>query len=90
MDIKSFFSNRDNCTLAAKISAYVGIVTSIVGVVLSAVEIAKKKRGETIPKGLTAIKSVFLVFSVAGAIFGTLFSEKVFDEEDTVNSNLEE
>ena len=90
MDIKNIISNKDDCALAAKISAYIGIITSLIGAALSIAAIVKKKRGETIPKGLNAAKCVFMVFSVAGAVLGTLFSEKVLDDEDEMTGNFEE
>ena len=82
MDIKSITSNRENCALAAKISACVGIIAAASGAALSLAAIIRKKRGETVPKGLAAARCVFMVFSLAGAILGTLFSDKVFDNEE--------
>ena len=66
MDDKNLFSDKDNCILAAGISAVVGIIASIAGMAMSLVSIIKKKRGESVSKGFTAAGCVLMVFAVAG------------------------
>ena len=66
MDDKNLFSDKDNCILAARISAVVGIIASIAGTAMSLVSIIKKKRGESVLKGFTAAVCVLMVFAVVG------------------------
>ena len=81
MDIKSIFSNKEDCALAARISALTGIAASLAGVTMSLIAIVKKKQGKTVSKGFKAVSCVFTVFAVAGALLGTLLSDKALEEE---------
>ena len=81
MDKRNLLSNKENCILAARISAIIGIITSVAGTALSLVTIVKKKRGESISKGATATRYVLMVFAIAGALFGTLLSDKAIEED---------
>ena len=81
MDKRNLLSNKENCILAARISAIIGIITSVTGTALSLVTIVKKKRGESVSKGATVARSVLMVFAVAGAFWGTLLSDKAIEED---------
>ena len=81
MDKRNLLSNKENCILAARISAIIGIITSVTRTALSLVTIVKKKRGESVSKGATVARSVLMVFAVAGAFLGTLLSNKAIEED---------
>ena len=81
MDKRNLLSNKENCILVARISAIIGMITSVAGTALSLVTIVKKKRGESVSKGATVARSVLMVFAVAGALFGTLLSDKAIEED---------
>ena len=82
MNSENMFSNREDLELAAKTSAFIGMGSSLAGIVLSVITIVRKKRGENVSKGLKAANWIFTVFAVAGALFGTLLTDKALNDEE--------
>ena len=75
-----YFSNRENCAKAEKMSSYMGMVSSAIGIVTSIIKFIKKKHGENISKMLKAVNVICTVLAVSGAAVGSFLVMKMEDD----------
>ena len=77
-----FFSNRENCAKAAKLSSCMGMTSSAIGIATSIIKIKKKKQGENVSKSLKIVNIICTILAVTGAAVGSLLLVKMGDDEE--------